>query len=97
MKGNERKLLVLGASAPMAAQSEAIIIIVIIRRRGEEHKEKSKLFVNFLVIFSFKILFKKQFFLCLSGPPHTKAPAAKTIAPGKSGKKIAPGKNGIIK
>ena len=43
MKGNERKLLVLGASAPMAAQSEAIIIIVIIRRRGEEHKEKSKI------------------------------------------------------
>ena len=58
MKGNERKLLVLGASAPMAAQSEAIII-VIIRRRGEEHKkiEKSKFFGEFV----FDIFF--QFFI----------------------------------
>ena len=54
--------------------------------RGTQRKIEN-LFVNFLVIFSFKILFKKQFFLCLSGPPHTKAPAAKTIAPGKTQKK----------
>ena len=101
MKGNERKLLVLGASAPMAAQSEATGVSSSSSSSGggERNTKKNR---KFVCEFSCDIFFqnfikKKQFFLCLSGPPHTKAPAAKTIAPGKNGKKIAPGKNGIIK
>ena len=97
MKGSYSSL----AQAPLWQLSQKLQVYHHHRHHQEEgrgtQRKIENLFVNFLVIFSFKILFKKQYFLCLSGPPHTKAPAAKTIAPGKNGKKIAPGKNGIVK
>ena len=102
MKGNEKKLKEMKGSysslaqAPLWQLSQKLQVYHHHRHHQEEERGTQRkienLFVNFLVIFSFKILFKKTIFLCLSGPPHTKAHAAKTIAPGKNGKKIAPGK-----